>query len=138
MLAVDGSAVSSAIAAAFFVMVAIAVLMLGFAAVCAVAGIRILWAAPADVTRWQRIGGVAFIALAVTLLLAVAGTSWSWVRYYLDGREADRASAAAAQVAQMCESQFYNFHHHRWTPQWVRPGVRAPVGSGGISQARVA
>jgi cytochrome bd-type quinol oxidase subunit 2 len=110
MLAVDGAAVSQALAAAFFAMVAIAVLMLGFAAVCAVAGIRTLRAAPAAVTRWQRMGGVASVATAVSLLLAVGSMGWSWARYYLDGREADRASAAAARVAHMCESQFYSVH----------------------------
>ena len=110
MLADDGAAVSQAIAAAFYVAVGLAVLILVFAAVCAVAGVRTLRAPPSEVTRWRRIGGVGFVALAICLVLAVGSMSWSWVRYYLDGREADRASEVAARVAQMCENEFYNVH----------------------------
>jgi hypothetical protein len=110
MLAIDGSKVGSAIAAGFFVTVAFAVLLLVFAAVCAIAGIRTLRAAPTEAARSQRSGGVVSVALAVGLLLVVSSMSWSWVRYYLDGRAADRATEAAVRVAQLCESQFYNLH----------------------------
>jgi hypothetical protein len=110
MLAVDGAAVSRALAAAFFVAVALSILMLVFAAVCAVAGIRTLRAAPTEVTRLQRIGGVGSVTLALTLVFVVGSMSWSWVRYYLDGREADRATETAARVARICEGQFYNLH----------------------------
>ena len=110
MLAVDGAAISKVMAAAFFLTVGLAALMLVFAAVCAVAGIHTLRSAPTELTPWRRIGGVVSIALAVSLVLAVSSMSWAWVRYYLDGRAEERTSEAAAQVARMCESEFYNLH----------------------------
>jgi hypothetical protein len=108
MLAVDGSKVGSAIAGAAIMTAVFAVFALAFAVVCAVGGIRMLRAGRDHDDRGQRTSGLGCLVLAGALVLGVGAMGWSWVRYGLDGRDADRATQAGVRTAQMCERQYFD------------------------------